>query len=130
GADQLLLVGPQRHPLGEHVVRIREPLPRLRIGSVTEAEAVLAQRPPRLRIEGDERALRIDQPAVFALLDREQAEALVGLERVLAGRRSQELAGTLLRATLPRRVADVSASHQPPAAWGKKITRSASAGTS
>src|SRR6266545_8424769 len=129
-ADQLVLVGAECHPLGEHIVGVGEPLPRLGIGTVAEADAVLAERLPGRRIECDERALRVDQPAVLAHLDGEHPEALVGLESVLAGGRAQQLAGSLLGAALPRRVADVAAPHQPPAAWGKKITRSASAGTS
>ena len=85
---------------------------------------------PLVGVVGDQRAVRVDQIAVLALLERQQAEALVDLERLGAGGRAQQLAGPLLGAALARRVANVSASHQPPAACGKKITRSAAAGTS
>ena len=128
-ADQLALVGAQRHPLGEHVVGVGEPLLRLRVGAIGEADAVLAQQLAGLGVVGDDRAVRIEQIAVpRRCCDREQAEALVDLQRLVSRGRAQQLARPPLRAALARRVADVSARHQPPAALGKKITRSAAAG--
>src|SRR6185437_14645040 len=112
------------------VVGVGEPLPRLRVGAIAEADAVLAEQLAGLGVVGDDRAVWIDQIAVPVVLDREQAEALVDLQRLVSRGRAQQLARPPLGAALASRVGDVSAPHHPPAALGKKITRSAAAGTS
>ena len=43
GCRSAALVHPQRQPLGEHVVGVGQPLPRLRVGAVAEAHAVLGE---------------------------------------------------------------------------------------
>src|SRR3954466_13229528 len=125
-----MLVGTERHPLGEDGVGVREPLPRLGIGSIAEAHAVLAEQLPAGGVVSDQGPMRVDQVAVLGVLDGEQTEALVYLERLIARGRPEQVACPLLGPALARRVSNVSAPHQPPAAWGKKITRSALSGTS
>ena len=65
--DQLALPGPQRHPLGEHVVGVGEPLPERRLGAIGEADAVLVQQLAGAGVVGDDRPVRVEQVAVALL---------------------------------------------------------------
>src|SRR5262245_9128512 len=47
--DQAALVALERHPLGEDVVRVREPSAAVGLGLVRELDAVLVQEPAGLR---------------------------------------------------------------------------------
>ena len=68
--DQPALVRPQRHPLGEHVVGVRQPRAPVRSRVVGERDAVLAQQRPRPRHVGDDRLVRVDQVGVRARPER------------------------------------------------------------
>jgi len=57
GADQLVLVGAEGHPLGEDVIGVGKPLPRLGVGAVAKADAVLAEQLAGGGVVGDQRAL-------------------------------------------------------------------------
>ena len=72
------LAGAQRHPLREDVVRVREPLRRLRLGAVREAHAVLVQELAGARVEREDRPVRVQQVSITAValdpVDRDEAE--------------------------------------------------------
>ena len=64
--DQALLVAGQRHPLGQHVVGVRQPRAAVGARLVGERDAVLVEQLAGLRQVGDDRLVRVDQVGVGA----------------------------------------------------------------
>ena len=62
--DQAPLVAGQRHPLGQHVVGVREPRAAVRARLVRERDAVLVEQPAGLRDVADDRLVGIDEIGV------------------------------------------------------------------
>ena len=116
--DQVVLDAAQGHPLGEHVVGRRQAL-----AVVVEADAVLGQQLAGLGVVGDQRAVRIDEVGVAGV-------AAGDARRSRAARRPRSRARRRPRASAraPAPRPRPSLSPRPPG--GKKITRSASRGTS
>ena len=117
--DQAALVALERHPLGEHVVGVRQPRGPVRLGLVGELDAVFVQQPAGLRQVGDDRLVGIDQVrvrhpaqvlvgargrAVDPAPDPDQAQVAVHLPLFLVHARPQQLTCALLGAALAARV--------------------------
>ncbi len=62
--DEATLVARQCHPLGQHVVGVREARGAVRPRLVGELDAVLAEQLAGLREEGDDRLVRVDEVGV------------------------------------------------------------------
>src|SRR6185503_9873815 len=63
-ADHAVLVGGERHPLGEHVVGCGEPMAAAVAGEVGELDAVFAEQLPGLGHVGHDRLVRVDEVGV------------------------------------------------------------------
>ena len=62
--NQPMLVTVERHPLGKHIVGIREPCAMYRLSPVGELDAVLTQKLAALGVVGDDGLVGVDQIAV------------------------------------------------------------------
>ena len=62
--DQAPLVALERHPLGQHVVGVRQPRGAVRARLVRELDAVLVEQLAGLRQVGDDRLVRVDEVGV------------------------------------------------------------------
>src|SRR3954470_8918080 len=110
GVDQAPLVALERHPLGEHVVGVREPRRAVGLGLVGELDAVLVEQPAGLRQVGDDRLVRVDEVGVWdaaqLLVERlrapdpDEPEVAVHLPLLVVDARPDQLAGALLGAAL------------------------------
>src|SRR5829696_1748982 len=114
--DQAPLVALERHPLGQHVVGVRQPRGAVRAGLVRELDAVLVEQTAGLRQVGHDRAVRVDEVrvrgaaqvarerrlavAALATPDADEPEVAVHLPLLVVHARLQELAGALLGAAL------------------------------
>src|SRR4051812_41490563 len=115
--DQAPLVALERHPLGEHVVGIRQPRGAVGLGLVRELDAVLVEQAAGLRQVGDDRLVRVDQVGVrdaaqllverLRAPDPDEPEVAVHLPLLLVHARAQQLAGALLGATFAAGVVGV-----------------------
>ena len=126
-ADHAILVGGERHPLGEHVVGGGQAVPPaapVRSGNSTQYSLQQLATP---RDVGDDRLVRVDQvgvgggvggpavglaPGVLAA-DPDEAEVAVHGPLLVVDARAQQLAGALLGAALAAGVVERSSSSGP-----------------